>query len=62
MSKTQKQTLILFIAFTLAGFLMSAGIAPSLEGVTQTLLIAAGMSLFGSGLTTFLINFLGAIK
>lgn len=60
MSKTQKQTLILFIAFTCAGFLMAASIAPSLEGITQTLLIATGMSLFSSGLTTLLIKFLEA--
>ena len=60
MSKSQTQTLILFIFLTLAGFLMAAGIAPRLSGSAQTLLIATGMTLFGSGLTTLLIKFVGA--
>ena len=39
---------------------MAAGIAPRLSGSAQTLLIATGMTLFGSGLTTLLIKFVGA--
>lgn len=59
MSKTKLQITILFGAFTLAGFLLAGGIAPRFEGYTQLMLIVTGLSLFSSGLTAFLIKFIG---
>ncbi|MCA9838991.1 MAG: hypothetical protein KC422_18895 [Trueperaceae bacterium] len=59
MFKSQKQSLILFIALTLAGFILAGLIAPAFAGHSQMLLLATGMSLFGSGLTSFIIRFLG---
>lgn len=58
MSKTRSRITTLFIALSLAGLGLTAGVAPRFEGSTQAILIGTGLSLFTSGLTTFLAGFL----
>lgn len=57
MSKTDIRIILLFVALTIAGFVLAAGIAPRQAGADQLLLVGTGMGLFASGLTTFLLRF-----
>lgn len=49
------RTVIAFVALSVAGLVLAAGVAPRLSGSEQMLLTGLGCALFGSALTSFLI-------